>query len=297
MRRIELLINQVRRATENNDLAGISTLEFEQALNDAQDRLQSIIHTTHPESDFFAAVGFINLLPNQDSYSLENLYDDNGVLFKSRMLAFNSVMLVERTEGNAYFPLKFISPKERRTGYGYILRNKDIIFAPDSSGSFPKGVRITYAKKIRDLGIRRGVITNLSPLTVTTLGDATDFNDADLLTIVDASGASKVDDVAMEGWNPGTGVITTSTDISAAALGDFVLYGGHATTHCELPDICERYLIAYGEMKILLRDSSVDHRAQAQMVDEMEKDILQLFADNTGDVVHVPISATDYMIW
>jgi hypothetical protein len=297
MRRLEFLINQVRRATENQDVAGIATIEFEQFMNDAQDRLQSLIHTVHPETQFFAEKGFVPLVSGQDSYDLTTLNDENGNSFKSRILTFNSVMLVERTEGNAYFPLKFISPKERRTGYGYFLENKKLILAPSPEGSFPEGVRLTYAKKLRDLSIRRGQITSLSPLTVTVLGDATDFNNADLLTIVDSEGNSKVDDVAMEGWNPGTGVITTTTDISAAALNDFVLFGGYSTTHCELPDMCERYLVAYGEMKIFMRDSSSDFSAQAALTKSMEDDILDLFKDNTGDVVHVPISSTDYMIW
>jgi hypothetical protein len=297
MRRLELLINQSRRATENEDLAGIKTIEFEQYMNNAQDRLQSLIHTAHPESDFFAAQGFISLTSGQDAYNLQVLKDENGNNFNSRILAFNSVILVERTEGNAYFPLKFISSKERRTGYGYFLRNQEILIAPPATGNFPDGIRLTYAKKLRDLGIRRGQITSLSPLTITALGDATDLNDTDWLTIVDKDGVAKVDDVEMGGWNPGTGVITTSTDVSAAAIGDYVVYGEYSTTHCELPDICERYLLEFCNMKIFLRDSSGDANAQVALVKSMENDILELFKDNTGDVVHVPISSTDYMIW
>jgi len=297
MRRIEFLIKQVRRATENNDLAGISTAEFEQYMNDAQDRLQNLIQKAHPETGFFERQGFINLVPTTDTYSLENMVDENGDSFKPRILLFNSLRMVERTQGDIYYPLKFISPKERTTGYGYIVRDKDIIISPTAQGTYNKGLRITYAGKLRDLGIRRGKITNLSPLTVSVLGDATDFDDADFLTIVDKNGVSKVDDVAMEGWNSGTGVITTSTDISNAALDDFVLLGGHSTTHSELPDLCEHYLISYTEMKIFMRDSSADTTAQSSLVSAMEKDIIDLFKDNNGDVVHVPISSTDYLIW
>jgi len=297
VRRLELLINQSRRATENNDVAGISTLEFEQYYNNAQDRLQALIHTAHPETDFFAAEGFVSLTPNTDAYDLTTMKDEDENIFNSRILAFNSVFLVERTEGNAYFPLKFISSKERRTGYGYFFQNKKIILAPSSSGSFPKGVRITYAKKLRDLGIRRGEITSLSPLTITALGDATDLNDTDYLTIVNKDGISKVDDVEMGGWNSGTGIITTTTDVSAAAVGDYVVYGEFASTHSELPDICERYLLEFCNMKIFMRDSSADASMQSSLVKSLEDDILELFKDNTGDVVHVPISSTDYMIW
>jgi len=297
VRRLELLINQSRRATENNDVAGISTLEFEQYYNNAQDRLQALIHTAHPETDFFAAEGFVSLISGEDAYDLTNLEDEDGISFKSQILAFNSVFLIERSSGNAYSPLKFISSKERGIGYGYFFQNKKLIIAPSPSGSTSKGIRVTYAKKLRDLGIRRGTITSLSPLTITATGDATDLVDTDYLTIVDKDGASKVDNVVMGGWNSGTGVITTTTDVSAAAIGDYVVYGEFASTHSELPDICERYLLEFCNMKIFMRDSSADASIQSSLVKSLEDDIIELFKDNTGDVVHVPISSTDYMIW
>ena len=49
-RKVDLLIDQVRRETENEDptaFTGIKDVEFLQYLNDAQDRLQSIITAKH----------------------------------------------------------------------------------------------------------------------------------------------------------------------------------------------------------------------------------------------------------
>jgi hypothetical protein len=299
MRRIELLISHIRKATENQDVAGISTAEFVQYMNDAQDRLQSLITAKHPESEHFAAEGFINLSNAVEAYDLRNMVDVNGVSFKSRILASNSVNLVERTQGDSYFPLKMISSKERTNGYGYFLRNNDLILSPIAQGTVNKGLRVVYAKKLRDLSIRRGVITGVGAgsITLTTLGDATDFLDTDYICVVDRDGVNKGDSIAIDTWTPGTGVITTASSLGTAAIGDYVTYGEFSTTHSELPDTCERYLIAYVEMKIFMRDSSADATAQASIVQTMEADIVELFSDNTGDTQHIPISATDYMIW
>ena len=305
MRRVDLLLEHLRKSTENVG-SGIDDSEFLQYLNDAQERLQSQIFQTHPETDIFANEGFLDLVANQEVYSLNTLNDANGFSFSSRIYATNALSQVERSDGdsgNTYYPLKMLSNTERRNGYGYVVRGSDLILTPFPSGAGSNALRVTYFRKLDDLDKRRGNISAaVSGTSITITGHSSEetLND-DWITIVDRDGVVKQYEVRMDGFVNGTGVITTSStldaDIVASPTDYYVVLGKFSTSHSDLPPTCERYLLAYVEKQIAMRDSSVDISVLEKHLVKMESDIVMLFANNQNDTMHIPIISTEYMIW
>ena len=80
-RLVDRLIDQVRRQTENEDsssTAGIQDVEFLQYLNDAQDRLQSLITSTHPL--VFVVEKEVDAVVDKEAYDLpKDAYKQNAV--------------------------------------------------------------------------------------------------------------------------------------------------------------------------------------------------------------------------
>jgi len=404
MKRMGLLLEHARKSTENEG-SGIDDSEFLQYFNDGQDRIQSQIFQTHPESDVFGRVGFLDLLSSEDTYSLETFKDESSATFSSRIFAQNSISLVERANSSAsqvrtnvgsgdvsfnvtgagsggspyvfqvtsptwsalrfsigsvitlgsyssesltvtviddanrrlsvtgtstllaadtgstglaedvfkiitsvgsassYYPLKFISNSERRVGYGYMLRNKNLIIAPFPGSSINLGLRVTYFRKVDDLDIRRGTISAVSSgASITITGhSATEALNDDWVSIVDIDGNVIQSEIRMGGFVNGSGVITTSTILNTDVVVNFASYyvvlGKYSTSHSELPDTCERYLLAYVEYQIAMRDSAIDVAVLERHLMKMEADIVELFATNQGDSMHIPITSTEYLIW
>jgi len=303
MRRLEALIAQSRRATENQDLTGIGNDEFVQYYNDAQDRLQSKIQQEHPEQDYWANVGYITLNSTTDVYSLVDLEDENGTSFKSQILASSAVSLVERSElstfsnSESYVALKYISPNERRTGWGYFFRGRDIIIAPKPQTG---KVRITFTKRLTNLDIRRGKVGVISPgsylqLAAGTVPQGTDFANIDYCCVIDGDGTIILGEIPVSSYNQGSRRIFTSSTLTGVTTDHYVVYGKYATTHSGLDDIAERYLIEYCNMRIFMRDSSNDIRFQSALVNDLEKEIIGLYAEPGNDAKYIPILETDYL--
>lgn len=80
----------------------------------------------------------------------------------------------------------------------------------------------------------------------------------------------------------------TSDDEGYDENGFFVTDGIYATTHSQLPDFCERYLIAYANWKTQKRDGSNDEENSEQEVSAIENDIIENFAQNSLDVIPAP---------
>jgi hypothetical protein len=77
-------------------------------------------------------------------------------------------------------------------------------------------------------------------------------------------------------------------------VGDYVVPGERATTHSELPDNCERYLISYVTWKILKRDSSTGSQEHVQELQMLAQQIVEAYAAAAQDVTRIPIINTDW---
>lgn len=316
-RRIDLLVDQVRRATDNEDVTsttGISDEEVVQYINDAQDKLQALISDQH--ADAFLAQGTIDLVASTEAYSLpSDIYLDNRIVMVEYKYGGGSgdyLKLRQRTLDYRY------TVSEGDPSY-YIRRAGQILVNPIPSKSTTDGIRLTYQKKLKDLDIRRAKITSAS-LTGTTLDTITlnltssltkdgglqasgesVFNSVDYISVVDRDGAKVLEEIPIDSYDESTGVITvtsgfTTTVLAAAFVDQYIVAGKNATTHSELPDMCERFLIAYAAWKLLKRDASVEGDEQESELLSMGADIVRAFAKIDDDIDDISVTHPEWLI-
>jgi len=287
MIRLDFLLDQVRNSSGNTDVNAIKDDEIVQYFNDGQERIQSLIVQKYPR--LFTKESVIALTLNEDEYDLP-----------TDVFTPHRIRCVERTDTNSdgYYRLPRINPIERNRLHGYFLRENKLILDRESRISNSIGLRIQYVKKIPKIDIRRGQITSLSPLTVDTgtVPENTDFN-VDYISIVDKDGTQNVTGIYITGYTAGTGVIATTATLTGASIGDYVVYGTYASTHSELPDVMEKYLLEYAAMRLFHRDSSVDIATQSQLLLSVENELEQLFSDDHEDVKEVVIKDFDYLVF
>ncbi|MBR9701026.1 hypothetical protein GOV11_04130 [Candidatus Woesearchaeota archaeon] len=306
MRYLQLLIDQSRRATDNTDFSdstGISTEEFIQYMNDAQNRMQSLI--VQVNADLFQAEAIIDAIQKQEAFDIPS---DAFLGNRLDLVEFSST-----GQDSDYVQLKQGRLPERFSGVAstpafYIRRSGAILIQPQSD-DLTGTIRMTYVKKLPILDIRRGKVgsstvtsTQLTALTLdsTFLIDKTSLEESNFLTIVDKNGIVKMDGIGFTEINETSGVVTldgshTFDSGQTFAVGDFVVRGLDATTHSELPDITERYLLEYTNNRILNRDSSNDVGTQTPLLAEIEREIIETFSEPDGDVDYVTILDDQYL--
>lgn len=304
---VNRLIDQVRRETENEDVssnAGVADIEFLQYLNDAQDRLQSLITATHPT--VFVKEKIIDVIQDTEIYDIpDDAYKENAV---------TTVEYNPSNNTEDYYHLEQSSMKNRDTAVQgfpvtYIRRSGQILLQPrpQQAGS----VRINYIKRIDRLDKRRGIVSisvlNENARTITTLEldtgssnpalDVSTLLEDNYVTICNRDGVPVMRNIPIDSIDASTGVITVSSGFvyengESLPVGSYIVSGKDARTHSELPRMCERYLIAYASWKLLKRDSSVDFAEQQAELMQMENDIVNSFADIDDDIRFIPILNT-----
>jgi len=308
MRRLDLLITQSRRNTENEDFSdtrGILTEEFIEYLNAGQERIQALIQVEF--ADVFQAEKVINAVAGQEIYSLPS---DTFLGIRIDMVEYSSSGGTDE-----YYTIKKASKRERTSGFTadpsfYIRRNKEILLqpAPDTNGK----IRVTYQKRLPKLDIRRGTvdstwvpsselntttntfINNRIVLDSTTSIDKTELLEENFISIVDKNGNIKMKNIPIDDIDALTGIVTVTSGFvyetgETISSGDYAVRGTESTTHSQLPDNVERYLVAYSNWKIFKRDSSVDStEAQAELL-ALETDIVESFSVPDADVNYIPI--------
>ncbi len=299
-RRLQLLIDQVRRETENEEVSdntGIQDSEFIQYFNDAQHRVQAKITAQHPT--VFVTEESQNTVIDQEAYDLPaDIYLDNKI----------SMVEYSDTGFDAdFFTLESRTIRSRDTTFSgnpnfYIRRSGQILLVPkpQSAGT----LRIQYTRQIAEVDLRRGIIsavttdsTQLTALTLDTAGtpipDTTDLAEHDFLCIIGKDGTTKMKNIEFDSIDSSTGIVTLTANHTfatgeTAAIGDYIVGGQNTSSHSQLPRSIERYLIAYCTWKILKRDSSADYQEQQAELLSMEQDIIDSYADITDDIIYIP---------
>lgn len=306
MRRIDLLVTQSRKDSENQDFTdttGIDDESFLYWVNSAQERMQSLITAKNPS--VFEAEKIVSVVANQEAYALpsdiflgtrvENIeFSETGLLANYRQL--KQGRLLERISGIPGVP------------YFYIRRSSTILLQPipqSSSGL----LRITYQKKLPKLDKRRGqvgtvvltsdAITSLI-LDTTQLIDRDALLEEDFITVVDRYGNIKMQDIPIDDINEASGTVTITSGFTfqsgeTIAAGDYVLRGAFSTTHSQLPEVCERYLVAYMSWKAFKKDSNDDSQEGAQEMAVLEADIMESFSEPDTDVDYIPVLDNQYL--
>jgi hypothetical protein len=308
MRRVELLIEQSRRATESQNFseeAGIQDSEFLEYLNNAQDRIFSRILSTYP--DEFLAEDEQDAIIGTESYSIPS-----DAFMKTKV---KTVEYSQSGQARDYYFLDQSVLRERYHGTSgnpcaYIRRNNKVLLqpAPSTAGS----IRICYTRKINRLDKRRGTVSavtldsgtkTITSLTLDTTNlSANDIEDIEALgyiCVVDKDGVIQMKDIPVSDIDQDTGLITLDGSFTyvtgeTIAVGNYIVMGKNTSTHSELDDSCERYLIAHCDWKVLKRDSSQDSIEQSSELNDILSEIVDSYKDVDDDVDLVPILDTEY---
>lgn len=301
MRRLDVLIEQSRRQTDNTDYStnsGIQTEEFIQYANDAQDRIQSLALGAHPEG-VFDKEKIYSVIASQDSYDLP--FD---IFLGSRV---TSIFFSSTGSERDYYILDNRRDRERVHGVVgvpefYTRKNGKVYLSPAPQSSSAK-MKMTYERALPRLDVRRAqvssvvltgsAITSLVLVTGASL-DSVGLSKDNYFSVIDRNGVVKMTRIPFDSINTGTGAVTISAGFTfesgeSIAAGDYLCSGKNASTHSGLPDNAERYLISYMNWKILKRDSSNDSIEQSTELKELETDIVSSFAEPDHDVDQIPI--------
>lgn len=311
MKRVDLLIGEVREETENTEYtseAGVQDSSILRAFNDAQDRIMSLIQAQKP--GLFQKEKEFNTVSQQEGYDLP------VDIFATHLL--EKVEYSENGLPTDYYQLDFGYLGERAPGTTgspsyYIRRSSRILLNPVPQTSNAK-VRLTYVYAIPKLDKRRGrvnevtldnvgntiVSLNLDP-TILNTDDAQALIDAEYLCVVDKNGLIKMQAVPIADLNSSSGALTLEAFVfetgETIAVGDYVVAGKYHTTHSQLPDIAERYLLAFAGWRVQKRDSSNDSVEGFAEKSEMENDIVATYSVRGQDVCEVPVLDTQYLGW
>jgi len=308
MRNLSLLIDQVRRSTENvevSDNSGISSDEIIQYFNDAQDELQADISVLNPQ--IFTSEQIQLSVSQQEAY---NIPDD--AFLGNRV---DQVEYADQSVANKFFNLKQGTLQERLSGAidgvpsFYIRRGGQILLQPipDTAG---EQIRISYQKKLPRLDIRSGTVATvvLTSNTITSLIlditavlDASALTEEGFITVVTENGAQQMRRIPIDAVDDATGVVTVEPGFTFAAgetivVGDFTLRGEESTTHSQMPANTERFLVDYARMRVLQRDSSNDAAEAAGIVQSQKASIIRAFSEPDRDVDYVTILDDQYLV-
>lgn len=249
MRYIADLITAARRLSINEDFTedangnvtgGIGDDEILQYLNDAQDRLQSVISRSHPPSRPFMKSVTVSAVTNQQEYEVPDRvfygmaidqieYSPTGQL--SDFTVMERLNLFNNDTNTSNFP----------RGYLRSFGKFQVVPIPSTSqGTF----RVMYERTLDDVDKRRGTIashtdsgTQITALTLSTTDDDPNaINGSNkYLCVNDKDGVVTMYNIPYTSYDSSTGVVTlpafTYQSGESITDGDFVTVGKYTTTH------------------------------------------------------------------
>ena len=120
----------------------------------------------------------------------------------------------------------------------------------------------------------------------------------DYICTVDRDGVQLDSGLAIDEFNPNSGQITLASGVSLTntVVGSYVVGGKNSSSHSELPDSCERYLKYYTIAAINGEDASSEISLNSSFMQQVEQDVIDLFADHGQDTIRPPITNTEYML-
>lgn len=303
MQRLDLLVRMAREQTGNATYSltqGVKQREFVRYANEAQTRLYNLMVEEH--SALFLKEAFMDSVQGQEAYNFPADVNLRGNVLKIDYSfsgqAINYVPLVQRT------PRQQVSVP----GYsdGYISRAGQFIVNPIPMQSVSNAFRLNYVGTIPAVDIRRALVSSVG-LAGSVLSTITFTNNAALLpetedeltngwvdyvTLVDASGNLQAQNIQVVSYDSVGKVLTVSKTLAAgetAQAGYYTCFGPTTTTHPQLPQICERYLVWAMSLFAQMRDSNSESALSSPVLTAIEKDILDSIAALSEDLTSIPI--------
>ena len=310
MLRVEHLLKAIRRQTDNEQVGtdqGISDDEIIRYLNDAQDDVYGdIVNTFRAKFNDFET---ISIVARQESYSVPTK------AFMDDQIAMVEWSLTGLTRD--YRALKRVTMRERNSVEGwpsrYTVANKKIYVWPIPVS--PVGtLRISFTRKVPTMDKRRAQVsastivgTNLTALTLKGVSGAaisstevSEFSEDDFLCVVNSQGQILMAGIAYTAVSA-LGVVTLDGNHAIQTgetipVGAYVVMGEYASTHSELPDDIENYLVCYGAWQVYKRDANDQFGPQQQQVITMKQSIIDNYAELNMDVDYTP-EINNYYDW
>lgn len=304
MRRVELLIDEVRAMTGNarsDDDSGVSQYQMVRVFKNAQDALYK--HISNAKTRILLKEHILPVVASQELYSYPfDLYLQN---IETVQWGLNP-----GTSGIDYINLSAGITKDRQsseTGYpfSYILRGDGYLLNPPLSNGT---LRLTYQRKLPQIEKRSGQISSVTlsglSLTAMTLNNAEAsfdqeyLNQVQTLCVVGKYGELKARGIEIDSV-ASNGVVTLSAQTlpegSTISNGDYVVAGLYSCNASELPEICESHLLKHAIYETRYGDYSNWTKAAMDDLNMSLQTILDSFAIPTADVIEVPITNTDYL--
>ena len=307
MRQVNLLINQCRRSTGNTEFtpsSGVQDAEFLQYINDGQEEIHSILNQLFPT--ILYKIQTIDVQQNVEAYDLPwDTYLGTRVDF----VEYSASGLDQD-----FYPIKKGSVKERVNGQAgnpsFYIRINDQLFIqprPQQGGK----LRVTYQKAIPKLDLRRGqilsVVTSGNQITSLTLDNSVQIDSEELIeqgyfTVIDKDGVVKMHSIPIEAIDTTTGVVTLGAgfefdDDESIEAGDFLCAGPFSATLSLLPDVCEKFLIEYTNVRVFMRDSNTDAGDVGQVLLKVQDTLTKAFAEPSNDPDTIPILDGQYFMY
>ena len=284
MRRLELLINEAKLSTNTTDINSVSSLLCQGYMNRIHSYMEDLLFLVNCENDLFISDYVFQLVPGQDSYDLPvNIYAKSSV--DNLAVSFLNGL------SNTYLPLKKKSQKQLGFTFGYFIQEGKMYMSPRPTSAL--NMKLSYVRKLPTLGIRGGTVASTTSTTIVITNYVSGFEGlSDYISIVDSTGTILVSGLAFT-FN-GTTTFTVA-DTTGITNGSYVVSGKYASTHSQMPDECEKYLITALERMIQYRQSSPDIKVSQLFSDEELNTIKEVFADNSYDDAKPPV--TEWQEW
>lgn len=304
MRRVDYLITDIRRISRNaanpDGTVSIPDEEILQYLNDAQDRLQGLISSTKGIDKIFSTQSILSIVGSQEAYTIPD-----------RLYINKSIDLVEYSYTGTnvdYLPLTKLNLFNRNTNQdnypnGYFKRGGQIFLVPMPATSIGT-IRVTYERTVDDLDKRRGGVqsvagltsTGFTSITIDSTADETSnpsLSSIDYICIVDKDGNRKAYNIPVGTYSTATNILTPAAGFTfqtgeTITAGDFVTFGKYRSTHSQLPDEAESYLIHYAVESILHKDSSDDVVTQNAKLKDLEAAFIRGLTAQTSEIQRIP---------
>lgn len=289
MRKLEFLINEAKLSTNTTDINSVSTVLCTQYMNRIHSYVEDLLFLVNDENDLFVADYLFQLVPGQDEYDLPiNIYAKSSV--DNLAVSFLNGL------SNTFLPLKKVSRKQQGFTFGYFIRDNKIVLTPRPTS--PLNMKLAYVRKLPTLGPRIGAAISSAGAGTVTTGTVTIDNLTvvdDYFSTVDSTGTITSYNNKILTYTLSTGVITFTAGTGAIANGQYVIPGKYATSHSQLPDECEKYLIMALERMIQYRQSSPDVKVSSLFSAEELTTLKEVFADNSYDDAKPPV--TEWQEW
>jgi hypothetical protein len=305
MRRIDLLIQEARRETDNLSFtadSGIQDSEFLRYANSAQTKILSMIQDKNPQ--VFLEVSTVSSVAQQEAYTL-----DVDVYMNTRLV------MVEYTDSipNNYRKLRSGMMHERTSGVTgipnlYIRRDNELLLFPTPNNSAGT-IRLTWQRRLPKLDIRRAQVLSVatSGTSITSLFLDPSASVFDYQTIIDEGymcvcnkdGVISMRGIPVDDIDVTTGEVTVSAGFAfeageSIAVGAWATSGAYSTTNSELNEICEKYLVDFMIWKVEKRDSSESSQEQNQELQDIAMDIIGSYSAPSADIIYVPMIDSQY---